>query len=299
MTQHTAFAYLALDYGLQQVSITGLNGEADPSINKLEELSKIVKDYEIKTIYAEENSKRNIADTLAKETNVQVEILSTLESLTKDQEKSGKDYITLMRDNLANLEKSTSQPGKELPKTEKEKNVYNGYFEDSAVKDRDLSDYAGEWKSVYPLLENGDLDQVFDIKSKRELTKSAQQFKEYYEMGYRSDIDNIKIDGNTMEFVSNGESKKFTYKYAGLKILTYSKGNRGVRFLFETDDPSAGKYKYVQFSDHNISPIKTNHFHIYIGGESHEKLFSELENWPTYYPENLTSFEIAQEMASH
>ena len=85
----------------------------------------------------------------------------------------------------------------------------------------------------------------------------------------------------------------------GYKILTYKKGNRGVRFLFEAMDEDAGNYKYVQFSDHNIAPVKTGHFHIFYGGESQEKLFEEMENWPTYYPSNMDGMEIAQEMLAH
>ena len=62
-----------------------------------------------------------------------------------------------------------------------------------------------------------------------------------------------------------GQSKKYTYKYVGKKILTYKKGNRGVRFLFEATDADAGQFKYVQFSDHNIAPVKAEHFHIFFG----------------------------------
>ena len=69
----------------------------------------------------------------------------------------------------------------------------------------------------------------------------------------------INITDNTMEFIQGGQSKKFTYKYVGKKILTYKKGNRGVRFLFEATDADAGQFKYVQFSDHNIAPVKAEH----------------------------------------
>ncbi len=30
--------------------------------------------------------------------------------------------------------------------------------------------------------------------------------------------------------------------------------------FFETDDANAGRFKYVQFSDHNIAPTKAAHF---------------------------------------
>ncbi|ENH96888.1 zinc-binding lipoprotein AdcA [Gracilibacillus halophilus YIM-C55.5] len=37
------------------------------------------------------------------------------------------------------------------------------YFEDSQVKDRSLSDWEGDWQSVYPLLQDGTLDEVFAL----------------------------------------------------------------------------------------------------------------------------------------
>ncbi|NSN12962.1 ZinT/AdcA family metal-binding protein, partial [Enterococcus faecalis] len=57
--------------------------------------------------------------------------------------------------------------------------------------------------------------------------------------------------------------------------------------------------KYVQFSDHNIAPTKAAHFHIFFGGDSQESLFNEMDNWPTYYPNDLSKQEIAQEMIAH
>ena len=58
--------------------------------------------------------------------------------------------------------------------------------------------------------------------------------------GYPNRVTKINITDNTMEFIQGGQSKKYTYKYVGKKILTYKKGNRGVRFLFEATDADAG-----------------------------------------------------------
>ncbi|BBA91780.1 zinc ABC transporter substrate-binding protein AdcA [Streptococcus ruminantium] len=302
VTQHTAFAYLALDYGLKQVSITGVSADKDPTPSRLAELTKYINKYGIKYIYFEENASKSVAETLAKETGVQLDVLNPLESLTDEDMKKGKDYISVMEDNLAALEKTTSQAGSEILPEEGEttaKTVYNGYFEDSAIKDRTLSDYAGEWQSVYPYLLDGTLDQVFDYKAKLKGGMTAKEYKDYYTIGYKTDVDHINIKDDTMEFVVGDKKEKFTYKYVGYKVLTYKKGNRGVRFLFEATDANAGRFKYVQFSDHNIAPVKTGHFHIYFGGESQEKLLEELENWPTYYPNSLTGLEIGQEMLAH
>ncbi|HFI0578851.1 TPA: zinc ABC transporter substrate-binding protein AdcA [Streptococcus suis] len=302
VTQHTAFAYLALDYGLKQVSITGVSADEDPTPTRLAELAEYIKNYGIKYIYFEENASKSVAETLAKETGVQLDVLNPLESLTDEAMKNGEDYISVMEDNLTALEKTTSQAGVEILPEEGEvttKTVYNGYFEDSAVKDRTLSDYVGEWQSVYPYLLDGTFDQVWDYKAKLKGGMTAEEYKAYYDTGYKTDVDQINITDNTMEFVVGDKKQKFTYKYVGYKILTYKKGNRGVRFLFEATDANAGEYKYVQFSDHKIAPEKTDHFHIYFGGESQEKLLEELENWPTYYPVGLTGYEIAQEMLAH
>ncbi|MXI72561.1 ZinT/AdcA family metal-binding protein, partial [Mycobacterium tuberculosis] len=34
------------------------------------------------------------------------------------------------------------------------------------------------------------------------------------------------------------------------------------------------------------------HFHIFHGGKSQEALYDELENWPTYYPSNLSGLRL-------
>ncbi|MFQ7235193.1 MAG: metal ABC transporter solute-binding protein, Zn/Mn family, partial [Enterococcus hulanensis] len=51
VTQHTAFGYLALDYGLNQVGISGLNPDQEPDPSRIAELKHYVEDNEIKYIY--------------------------------------------------------------------------------------------------------------------------------------------------------------------------------------------------------------------------------------------------------
>ena len=301
VTQHAAFRYLALDYGLNQVSISGLSPDAEPSASRLAELTEYIKKNKISFIYFEENASQALANTLSKETGVKLDVLNPLESLTEEDMKAGENYISVMEKNLKSLKQTTDQAGAEIEpeKAEETKTVQNGYFEDADVKDRTLSDYAGNWQSVYPFLEDGTLDQVFDYKAKLTGKMTKDEYKAYYQKGYQTDVSKINITDNTMEFIQRDQSKKYTYKYVGKKILTYKKGNRGVRFLFEATDADAGQFKYVQFSDHNIAPVKAEHFHIFFGGTSQEVLFEEMENWPTYYPDGLSGQEIAQEMLAH
>lgn len=56
----------------------------------------------------------------------------------------------------------------------------DGEFEDSEVKDRALSDWAGDWQSVYPYLLDGTLDEVFHHKAEEEQDKTEQEYKELW-----------------------------------------------------------------------------------------------------------------------
>lgn len=175
----------------------------------------------------------------------------------------------------------------------------NGYFLTQDVKDRSLSDYEGEWQSVYPLLKDGTLDKVMQAKAKKG-DMTAAEYTKYYEIGYKTDVEKITIKGNQMSFIRGGETATATYEYSGCKILDYAKGNRGVRFLFTaTGDVPKGAPKIVQFSDHGIAPTKAAHFHIFMGNDSQEETLKAMDNWPTYYPASMSKEEVATEMLAH
>lgn len=300
LTQHTAFNYLAFDYQLQQESIVGLSTEEEPSLKRIQELADQVKETGLKRIYVESSSSNKLAQTLASEAGVKLGQLHTLEGVPQKDIDQGVSYVSLMEENLEQLLagfKDAAKPKASEPVTEK--TVANGYFEDKDIKDRTLSDWEGDWQSVYPYLKSGQLDQVFDYKAKKKGDKTAQEYKDYYKIGYQTDVNQIKIKGNKVTFVTDKGEETYTYKAAGYKILTYEKGNRGVRFQFEAEEANAGRFKYLQFSDHQIAPTQSAHFHLYFGGESQEALWEELTNWPTYYPASLTGQEVAQEMVAH
>ena len=307
VTQHSAFAYLALDYGLTQVPISGVSAESDPSAKRIASLSKYVSEYNINYIYFEENASSSVAKTLANEVGVKTAVLNPIESLTKDQLKKGENYVSIMNENLKNLRLTTDVEGKAIQPesgSDDKKTVQNGYFDDKDVKDRKLTDWSGDWQSVYPYLQDGTLDQVFEYKSLMNKDKTAQEYKDYYTKGYQTDVSKISIDGKkmTMTFTkTDGSSVTHTYRYDGYKVLTYASGKKGVRYLFTATDSQAADnpYQYVQFSDHQIDPTTSAHFHIFFGNSSQDEILKEMDNWPTYYPAKLSGFDIAQEMISH
>ncbi|MGG4551903.1 metal-binding protein ZinT [Paenibacillus humicus] len=182
---------------------------------------------------------------------------------------------------------------------EKLKEIYAGKFEDKEISDRELSDWEGDWQSVYPYLLDGSLDAVLHKKVETNQDKSFEEYKEYYSIGYETEVERIVIQDNTITFYKNGEGKTGEYKYHGYEILTYDSGNRGVRYLFDLAGEADGLPAHVQFSDHSIYPTKAEHYHMYFGDANHETLLKKLSNWPTYYPSNLSGEEIANEMIAH
>ena len=47
------------------------------------------------------------------------------------------------------------------------KRIYSGYFTDEEIQPRPLSDWHGDWQSVYPLLQDGTLAPVMAAKARK------------------------------------------------------------------------------------------------------------------------------------
>lgn len=106
VTSHTAFAYLAERYGLEQVGIMGLSPDAEPTPEKMAEVAKYCREHQVKYIFFETLASPKLSETLAKETGAQLLVLNPIENLTEEEMKQGKTYISLMKENLTNLQKA-------------------------------------------------------------------------------------------------------------------------------------------------------------------------------------------------
>lgn len=186
-----------------------------------------------------------------------------------------------------------------VPLTAAERKASEGEFEDKAVKDRPLANWNGIWQSINPYLISGDLDPVLEKKAKQKGDKTVEEYRAYYKKGYATNIDMIGIEDNVIEFHVGQNVEACQYTYAGFKILNYSSGKKGVRYLFECHDAHSKAPKYVQFSDHIISPRKSEHYHIYMGNVSQDALLKEMDNWPTFYPYMLSKEQVIDEMLHH
>ncbi|MBZ4665268.1 metal ABC transporter substrate-binding protein [Mahella sp.] len=103
---HKAFSYLARDYGLEEISVIGLNDEQEPSLAQISRVIDYCKANDIKYIFTEPLVTPKPMQTIADETGAQILTLNPLGGLTEEEEKNGEDYISIMQENLKNLQKA-------------------------------------------------------------------------------------------------------------------------------------------------------------------------------------------------
>ncbi|HET8988282.1 MAG TPA: metal ABC transporter substrate-binding protein [Humibacillus sp.] len=101
VTSHAAFGYLATRYGIEQHGISGISPEAEPSASALKEVSDLVRNEGVTTIYQETLVEPKFAQTVATSTGATLSTLDPIEGITA--ESAGKDYFEVMRSNLTAL----------------------------------------------------------------------------------------------------------------------------------------------------------------------------------------------------
>jgi len=106
ITSHEAFGYLATRYGLHQVGIMGLSPDAEPTPDKMAEITNFCREHKVKYIFFETLASPKLAQTIAKETGAELLVLNPIENLTEEEMKQGKNYLSIMKENLVNLEKA-------------------------------------------------------------------------------------------------------------------------------------------------------------------------------------------------
>lgn len=109
ITSHAAFGYLAARYHLEQVAIMGLSPDAEPTPEKMADITKLCREQQVNYIFSETIVSPKVAETLAKEAGAKVLVLHPVDALTPNEVKQGKNYLSIMRENLANLKLALGQ----------------------------------------------------------------------------------------------------------------------------------------------------------------------------------------------
>ncbi|MET8837278.1 metal ABC transporter substrate-binding protein [Micromonospora sp. NPDC004540] len=98
VTSHTAFGYLAEHYRLEQVGITGLSPDAEPSPQRLADVAREAREHRATTIFFETLVSPKVAETVAREVGATTAVLDPIEGPPADG-----DYLSAMRANLQTL----------------------------------------------------------------------------------------------------------------------------------------------------------------------------------------------------
>jgi zinc transport system substrate-binding protein len=105
LSGHAAFAYLAKRYGLQQIALSGISPDAEPTPKKMAQVVEMAHQTGIKYIYSEELVNPKLAQSLSREAGVGILILNAGHNLTPQQVKEKVTFLALMEKNLESLEK--------------------------------------------------------------------------------------------------------------------------------------------------------------------------------------------------
>ena len=202
--------------------------------------------------------------------------------------------------NLLDVLEDTIKTEEAVPGMQAEEGHNHGVsdFDDSDVEDRNLSDWNGDWQSVYPYILDGTLDAVMDKKAESG-NKTAEEYKESYTASYETDIEEISIEGNTIKYTRKDSVSTATYSSEGFYIRHKDDGSKQVRYKYKKVSGDSDAPTYIVFSDHNISTAVPEHFHLYFGDSGFDDLVEEGKHFPTFYPASMTGAEIADEMIEH
>ena len=99
VVSHEAFGYLTGRYDLEQVGISGLDPESEPSPARLAEIRDIVEREGVTTVFTETLVSPKVAEVIAADLGVDVATLDPIEGLVDDST----DYLAVMRANLEAL----------------------------------------------------------------------------------------------------------------------------------------------------------------------------------------------------
>ncbi|MEC3602622.1 zinc ABC transporter substrate-binding protein, partial [Bacillus cereus] len=108
LVSHAAYGYWEQRYGLKQIPIAGISASDEPSQKQLADITKTVKEHNLKYILFETFSTPKVASVIQKETGTKVLRLNHLATISEDDAKNNKDYFTLMEENVNTLKEATN-----------------------------------------------------------------------------------------------------------------------------------------------------------------------------------------------
>ena len=105
---HSAFAYLARRYGLEQVAVFGTSPDAAPTPRELAAVVDMAKSLGIRTVFFEPGIGEKMARVIAAGAGADTRPLSAGHNLSPAEIEAGRTFLEIMRTNLENLKHGLS-----------------------------------------------------------------------------------------------------------------------------------------------------------------------------------------------
>lgn len=105
IVSHAAYGYWEKRYGLEQINVSGISSSSEPSQKQLTNIIKIAQEHNLKYIFFEQNINSKLTEIIQDAINGEALTLHNLSVLTDEDLKNGRDYFSIMEDNLEALEK--------------------------------------------------------------------------------------------------------------------------------------------------------------------------------------------------
>lgn len=104
VVSHKAFLYLAKRYNFETISASSVSKETEISPRSLSKVIEKIRELNLRYVFFETLSNPKVAETLAEETGAQTLVFNPIEGLTEEERRMGKNYLSIMRENLNNLQ---------------------------------------------------------------------------------------------------------------------------------------------------------------------------------------------------
>ncbi|HLR41927.1 MAG TPA: zinc ABC transporter substrate-binding protein [Pseudogracilibacillus sp.] len=105
---HAAYGYWEARYKLEQIPISGISSSDEPSQKDLVTLIKEAKELDLNYIVFEKNSSNRVGEIIQEHLQAEAVYIHNLETLTEDDVEHGRNYISIMQENLEVLDKITN-----------------------------------------------------------------------------------------------------------------------------------------------------------------------------------------------
>lgn len=107
LVSHSGYGYWNQRYGIEQIGITGISPNQEPSQRQLQYIIKLAEDNDLNHVMLEQNISTKVAEVVQDETNAEALTIHNMESVMEDEQ--NEDYFSIMQENITNLETALNE----------------------------------------------------------------------------------------------------------------------------------------------------------------------------------------------